>query len=223
MVWVTERDELMLEWLSLVKITSMEGVRWVLGALNGAAGPVSLRQAQAWAARMEKVEMVGRGRVSSVGGALVWPTHAASGRTPPGLLRQTTRHEVAVSLASARYVAAGWGWDKDAATKAVHRSDGVAFSGSAVDVVEVELTGKRPLRYREILSSFRWRLAHEGVTSVTYLCTAPAARAVVAALADNAGGYEIRERVRVVEVFDARGMWVKPGQLPWLTETETVR
>ncbi len=222
MVWVTARDEQMLEWLGLVKITSMDGVRWVLGALNGTGGPVSLRQAQAWAARMEKVELVGRGRVSSVGGALVWPTHAASGRTPPALLRQTTRHEVAVSLASARYVAAGWSWDKDqgTATKTIHRADGVAFYGSSTDLVEVELTGKRPMRYREILSAFRWRVAQEGVSSVTYLCTAPAARALNAALATD-GGYGLREHTRVVEVFDARGMWVGADQLPWLAVEES--
>ncbi|MFE6237571.1 hypothetical protein [Cellulosimicrobium sp. NPDC057862] len=210
-MWVTERDEAMIEWLSLVKITSMEGVRWMLGALNGTDGPVSLRKAQSWCARMETVQLVERGRVSSVGGALVWPTHAASGRTPPSLLRQTTRHEVAVSIASARYVAAGWSWDKDRAPAevgTVHSADGIAFRDDAVELVEVELTGKRPQRYRQIFSAFSWRIAREGVTAIRYFCTDSAARAVRAALQDpHAGGRALAERVHVHAVFDGRGVW----------------
>lgn len=213
---MTERDELMLQWLGLVKITSTEGVRWVLGALNGSDGPVSLRQAQAWCARMEKVEMVGRGRVMAGGGALVWPTWAAAGRTPPNLLRQTTRHEVAVSLASARYVAAGYSWDKDTAesNRTNHRADGFAARDDVVDLVEVELTGKRVNRYAEIFGAFRWRVEHEGVRHVTYLCTPDAGRAVRAALGER--GAALASVVRVADVFDARGVWVAPGQLDWL-------
>lgn len=210
-VWVTERDEAMIEWLSLVKITSMQGVRWMLGAMNGTGGPVSLRKAQSWCARMETVELVERGRVSSVGGALVWPTHAASGRTAPSLLRQTTRHEVAVSVVSARYIAAGWAWDKDRAAGqpgADHTADGIAFRDGAVELVEVELTGKRPLRYRQIFNALNWRVSHEGVTAITYLCTESAARAVRQALKDpHLGGYGLGQIVRVHDVFDGRGVW----------------
>jgi len=210
-VWVTERDELMIEWLSLVKITSMQGVRWMLGALNGTEGPVSLRKAQSWCARMEAVQLVERGRVSSVGGALVWPTHAASGRTPPSLLRQTTRHEVAVSVVSARYVAGGWSWDRDRSTAGVgkdHSADGIAFRGSSTELVEVELTGKRPLRYRQIFSAFNWRVANEDVTAIRYFCTASAARALRQALQDpHLGGYGLGKIVSVHAVFDGRGVW----------------
>lgn len=210
-VWVTDRDEAMIEWLTLVKITSMQGVRWMLGALNGTEGPVSLRKAQSWCARMEAVQLVERGRVSSVGGALVWPTHAASGRTPPSLLRQTTRHEVAVSVVSARYLAAGWTWDRDRSTAGVgkdHSADGIAFRDGAVELVEVELTGKRPLRYRQIFNAFNWRIANEGIASIRYFCTESAARALRQSLQDpNLGGYGLRNIVSVHGVFDGRGVW----------------
>lgn len=210
-VWVTERDEAMIEWLTLIKITSMQGVRWMLGALNGTEGPVSLRKAQSWCARMETVQLVERGRVSSVGGALVWPTHAASGRTPPSLLRQTTRHEVAVSVVSARYLSAGWSWDRDRSVGRVggdHSADGIAFRGEAIELVEVELTGKRPLRYREIFSAFNWRLANERITGIRYFCTESAARALQGALnAPNLGGHSLRGILHIHSVFDGRGVW----------------
>lgn len=208
-VWLTERDESMVEWLSLVKITSMQGVRWMLGALNGAGGPVSLRKAQSWCARMEVLELVERGRVSSVGGALVWPTHAASGRTPPSLLRQTTRHEVAVSVVAARYIAAGWSWDKDrpaVKSAGAHTADGIAFRGDAVELIEVELTGKRPLRMQQIFTAMNWRVAHEGITAVRYFSTATAGRAVSEAMrGPHAGG--LGHVLSVHPVFDARGVW----------------
>ncbi len=211
-VWVTERDEAMIEWLSLVKITSMQGVRWMLGALNGSDGPVSLRKAQSWCARMEAVEFVERGRVSSVGGALVWPTHAASGRTAPSLLRQTTRHEVAVSVVSARYLTAGWSWDKDRSVGRKggmdHSADGVAFRGDAQELVEIELTGKRPLRYREIFGAFNWRLANEPITGIRYFCNESSARALAGALAaPNLGGYSLRGVLKIHTVFDGRAVW----------------
>ena len=52
-VWVMDRDERMMEWFSIVRVTNVQAIRWVLGALNGWDHPVSTRQAQGWCARMQ--------------------------------------------------------------------------------------------------------------------------------------------------------------------------
>lgn len=43
------------------------------------------------------------------GGSVVWTTYAGVGQSKPDLYRQTTRHEIAVAAASARYASPGLG------------------------------------------------------------------------------------------------------------------
>lgn len=78
-VWVMPRDESMLTRFSIVRIADVQSVRWVLGALNDQPGPVSMRRAQSWCARMETVGMVGRAQLGGAGGSLVWATYAGTG------------------------------------------------------------------------------------------------------------------------------------------------
>ena len=159
-----------------------------------------------------------RVRLFGAGGSLVWATSARTGRVTPNLLSQTTRHEVAVSVASARYAAAGYGWQRDrrAQHAADHQSDGIASGGEVVDAVEVELTGKRIPRYGGIFRAFQRRMEAGELTHVTYLCTPDAARAVEEGLTEAAVAAAVRERVRVRTVFDGRGVWEGDQQLDLL-------
>jgi len=91
-VWVMPRDESMLTWFQIVRIANVQSVRWVLGALNDQLGPVSVRRAQSWCARMETAGLVGRAQLRGAGGSLVWATYAGTGqgsRTCTGRRRGT--------------------------------------------------------------------------------------------------------------------------------------
>jgi hypothetical protein len=221
-VIVIARDEQMMEWFKVIRITNMQGIRWVLGALNGWDEPVSLRQAQGWCARMEKAGLIERARIAGVGGSLVWATHSAIGKSAPDLFRQTTRHEVAVSIASARYAAAGYSWQRDekAASSFDHQTDGVAWQGDVIDLVEVELTAKRQQRYRGIFAAFRRRMSAGAAIRVTYLCTPDAARAVQTAMDDPSIGAGVSQWLHVEPVFDRTGLWVGDEQPEWLHRAE---
>ncbi|MBT1611866.1 hypothetical protein [Curtobacterium poinsettiae] len=218
-VQVTDRDAAMFEWFRIVRLTTMEGIRWALGALNHSTGPVSRNQAFVWVRRMEEAGMVERSRVPPFKGTMVWATPKAVGKRRPDLLRQTTRHELMVSVASARYLNAGWGWDRDlpegmlpgrpraADQDRQHSADGIAFNDGVSDLVEVELTAKRKERYPVIFEGLRDRLATDDSFRVVYLCTADAGRAVRQAL-KRGPGEDIAERTLVVDLFGRDGSWI---------------
>ena len=213
---VTARDEQMFDWFRMVRVTNMDGIRWMLGTLNGTVGQVSARNAFLWVARMSEVGLVDRARIPQARGTMVWATPKATGMRRPDLLRQTTRHEVLVSVVSARYLNAGWGWSRDTARREFdHQADGAAARQGVFDLVEVELTAKRNNRYRDILRSFRERLDADPEMRVVYLCTADAARAIRIGL-DRGPGQDIASRVYVADVFDRSGGWVGPEYPPGL-------
>ena len=112
-MWVTERDEMALVWFRIVRISSVQTVRWLLGAVNGWERPVQIRQAQRWVSRMETAGMIRRVNVGGPGGSVVWATFEVTQASKPNLYGQTTRHEIAVSAASARFAAAGYAWRRD--------------------------------------------------------------------------------------------------------------
>ena len=93
----TERDDLMLGWLSVVRTADLDAVRYALAGLANAASPVSLRKAQQWTARMVEAGLVGRFRATYRDSSIVWATFAAVGKPAPNLHRQTVRHEVAAA------------------------------------------------------------------------------------------------------------------------------
>lgn len=207
-VRLTDRDAAMFEWFSIVRVTTMEGVRWVLGALNDASGPVSKNQAFVWVRRMQELGMIERARVPPFRGTMLYATPRAIKKRAPDLLRQTTRHELMVSVISARYIHAGWHWDRDLdKAEALHEADGVASSDGVTDLVEVELTAKRRTRYEEIFRSFRERLDDDPELRVVYLCTVDAGRVVRDALTKGAG-MDIASRTYVVDLFGRDGAWV---------------
>lgn len=208
-VWVMPRDESVLGWFSIVRIANVQSVRWVLGAMNGYSSPVSVRRAQTWCSRMETAGMVGRAQLGGAGGALVWATYAGTGLSKPNLYRQTTRHEVAVAAASGRYAAAGYAWQRDEkpAYAGGHQADGVALAPDWVELIEVELTGKRMPRYVQIFQAFRNRFDHREMSQVTYLCNTESARAVREALRSLPAGRAIAPQVQIHEVYDQRGLW----------------
>jgi hypothetical protein len=216
-VWVMDRDEQMMEWFSIVRVSNVQTIRWVLGALNGWERPVSARQAQAWCARMQTAGYIDRVNAGGAGGSIVWGTFAGTGKGKPDVFRQTTRHEIAVSSASARYVTAGYAWQADerAQHSWEHQTDGIAIADDWVELIEVELTGKRPIRYQGIFRAFRNRL-HDGASQVTYLCTPDAGRAVRTALDASPEGLSIQSRLQVHDVYDRGGLW-REEQLPrWI-------
>lgn len=184
-VWLTERDELALSWFGIVRISNVDTVRWLLGAVNGWDRPVQIRQAQRWVARMEVAGKIRRTVLGTPGGSVVWATSDVPGARRPNLFSQTTRHEIAVSAASARYALAGFAWQEDdrPTTTGGHRADGVALAAADhATLIEVELTPKRAPRYAHIFSSLRRRLDRGEADRVVYLCNPDAAKAVRAAL-----------------------------------------
>lgn len=159
-VWVTARDERVCEWLRIVRVTDVQAIRWLLGVLNESDQPVSTRRAQEWVARMELVGLVQRQNLGGPGGSVVWGTFEATGQSRPNIYRQTTRHEIAVSAVSVRYLAAGFAWRRDErpAHPGGQQADGVAIGLRTSELIEVELTPKRAPRYVSIFSAYRHRL-----------------------------------------------------------------
>jgi hypothetical protein len=209
MILVTDRDMAMIEWLGLVRMASMDTLRYALAGLSGAGEPVSLRRAQQWVSRMREVELVDRSRPVLRDGSVVWATPLAIGRPAPKLLRQTMRHEMAVSAAAARYLFNGFTWRRDriAAHLTDHQADGVAMKDGRTHLVEIELTPKALGRYRIICASHSNRLEAGEITDVIYLSTIDAARAVTRQ-ADKLIFRTIRPQLRSLVAFDARGAWV---------------
>ena len=201
-VWVTRRDELAMEWFRIVRISNVQTVRWMLGMVNGWDRPVALRQAQRWVSRMTRVGYVDRTNLGGPGGSLVWATPAVTGARRPNLFAQTTRHEIAVSAASTRYLAAGYSWARDERPARVrsHVADGVAINGDELTLIEVELTPKRADRYVSILARSRLRIEAGDADRVVYLCNPDSAHAIRAALRQPAAK-RIADRVDVREGY----------------------
>lgn len=213
---LTDRDYEMIRWLDLVKVANRDGLQWALGAFSGAGQPVSVRKVQQWSARLESVGLIGRYRPTYVDGSIVFPTRLATGHRPPNLLRQTTRHEVAVAAVSAHYLASGFEWTRDRKPQAFldHQADGIAVRGDAVELVEVELTPKSWQRYKLIFEDHGRRLSEERATAVAYYCC-PAADRAVRRDADRFMFRAERERLASFSVFDERGGWLpsRPAEL----------
>jgi hypothetical protein len=219
-VWVTGRDEMTLNWFRVVRISNMQTVRWVLGAVNGWERPVQIRQAQRWVSRMETAGMLRRAHLGGAGGAVLWGTFEVTRATKPNVHGQTIRHEIAVSAASARYAAGGWAWRRDDRPDWVggHQADGVAVGiGDDAQLIEVELTPKRAPRYARIFSAYSHRLDRGDAGRIVYLCNPDSARAVSAALREPTGR-RISNRVDVHVVFDSETTFWGDEVLPrWLT------
>lgn len=211
MLQLTSRDDAMLDWMNVVRLADVEAVRWALAGFQNyhGDGPVSVRRANHWIARMAELGYIDRTRPMYRDRQIVWPTYLASGRSAPRLFRQTMRHEIAVALVSGRYIAAGYAWARDSQPQSLqdHQADGVATRDSIVDLVEVELTPKKVARYRHILSRHGHRMESGGVSKVVYLCT-PDAAATVSREADKFVFRDVRDRLVVASAFDLQGRWL---------------
>jgi len=211
----------MVEWLRVIRVSDMESIRFALAAFADATRPVTLRRAQQWVARMGETGLIDRARLTLQDGSAIWATQRATGMRPLNLLGQTFRHEVAVASASARYLFNGWSWarDRKASSYHDHQADGVATRGDETELVEVELTPKAIERYGPICSSHSWRMSHERVTRVVYLCTADATR-MIAREANRHIFRDDRERLVTITAFDKRGTWIDTsGHFPteWMS------
>jgi hypothetical protein len=214
----------MLEWLSLVRVCDMESIRFALAAFADANRPVSLRRAQQWVARLKSTGLVETSRLTMQDGSAVWASQKATGKRPLNLLGQTFRHEVAVASASARYLFNGWTWARDRQALGFndHQSDGIATRAGETELVEVELTPKAIERYVGICTSHAWRMGHEGVTRVVYLCTADATR-MVTREADKLLFRDDRSRLVTITAFNKRGTWIDDsGRFPDVWESTPV-
>jgi hypothetical protein len=209
MVQFTSRDQRMLDWLSVVRVADIEGVRWALGAFQQLGRPVAVRRANRWVSRLIELDLVRRSRPTFRDSSIIWATFQASGKSAPNLLRQTTRHEVAVATISARYLANGYEWARDRrAVKSLdHQADGIATKGTEMELIEVELTPKNWQRYKKILDNHSSRLTDEGVNRVSYFCTADAAR-MVDREADKWVFRTERPLIVIKVCFDAQGHWL---------------
>jgi len=216
MVLVTARDEQMIEWLKVVRVTDMESIRFALAAFADANRPVTLRRAQQWVARVVELGLVEKERLTLQDGSAIWATQRATGMRPLNLLGQTFRHEVAVASASARYLFNGWSWarDRKASSYHDHQADGIATRGDETELVEIELTPKAIERYAPIVNSHSWRMSREGITRVVYLCTADATR-MVRREADKLLFRDDKSLIVTITAFDRRGTWIdSSGRFP---------
>ncbi len=202
---ITARDERVFEWLRVVKLADTEAIRWVLAALDGRSEPVSTRRAQQWIARAVGADLVEKARPVFRDGSIIWLSRMMSNRAAPNLYRATTRHEVAVSSISSRFLAAGYSWrrDRQPSTRQEHAADGVAERSGRVELVEVELTAKTLDRYRGIFTDHTRRLT-KGVDRVVYVGTAGAMRAVTRE-ADKWVHPSLRDQIVILTVLDERG------------------
>nr|WP_322843335.1 hypothetical protein [Herbiconiux sp. KACC 21604] len=194
----------------------MEAVRFALGGFSGAGSPVSLRKAQQWVARVAAVGLVDRQRLTFRDGSIVWATHQATGKAAPNLYRQTTRHEIVVASASARFVCRGYSWERDRKpeNRSDHQADGVAVLDGVRELVEVELTPKTGARYGKIIDDHARRLEREGFGRVIYFGTPTALRAAGADEHTRALG-SLRSRFLWLPILDARGQWPKDDAAAW--------
>jgi hypothetical protein len=216
MALVTARDEQMIDWLKVVRVTDMESIRFALAAFADATRPVSLRRAQQWVARLAELGLVEKERLTLQDGSVIWATQRATGMRPLNLLGQTFRHEVAVASASARYLFNGWTWarDRKASSYHDHQADGIATRANETELVEVELTPKAIERYAPIVNSHSWRISREGITRVVYLCTADANR-MVRRESDKLLFRDDKSLIVTITAFDKRGTWIDTsGRFP---------
>jgi hypothetical protein len=216
MMQMTVRDEAMLDWLRVVRMADIQGIRYALGGLGGAGTPVSTRRAQQWVSKLVEENLLGRARPTFRDDSIVWGTPALVGKPAPNLFRQTVRHEVAVAMVSARYLCQGFTWATDRKPTGLldHQTDGVATRGDRIESIEVELTPKKRARYKMIFDSHAFRLTHEHVTRVVYLCTAEAARTVTRE-ADRYLFRDVRPQLLCLPAFDVRGRFIGNDKALW--------
>lgn len=210
----TARDQAMFEWLGTVKMADVEAVRWALAGVDGRSEPVGVRRAQQWIARCREAGLLESARPLFRDGAIVWLSPHMSGRPAPDIHRQTTRHEVAVGTASARFLARGYTWERDRAPvikKIDHQADGVAIRDEQRVLIEVELTPKTKDAEKKIFDNHLARHHHEDVTAVVYFCTTNAAIAVQKRVDRNPA----LNFIHVLDVFDVRGRWVSDRAEAW--------
>jgi hypothetical protein len=203
---LTRRDEAMLDWLGIVRVADVHAIRYALAGFAGTSVPVTMRRAQQWILRMLGTGLIDRARPTFRDESIVWATRDAVGLRPPNLYRQTARHEVAVAAASARYIAQGYRWTRDRKPTGLldHQADGVAVKGDIVELIEVEMTQKTRGRYRVICDSHAFRMEHEGIARVAYLCSQDAARSV-SREADRFLLPAHRVRLVSLNIFDVHG------------------
>jgi hypothetical protein len=213
---LTRRDEAMLEWLAVVRVAGVQALQYALAGFGGGAEPLSQRRAQQWIVRMLQTGLIGRTAPTFHFESIVWLTRDAFGQRPPNLFQGTARHEVAVASASARYIARGYSWARDRRPNGLldHQADGVARKGDTIELIEVEMTQKARGRYRVICDSHAFRMDHEGVTRVTYLCT-PAAGRSVGREADRFLHPLHRSRLITLHAFDVHGRVVGDLEPLW--------
>lgn len=209
---ITSRDELMMDWLRTVRMVEMPAIRWALAGFAGAGEPVSLRKAQQWVARCREAGLVDTARPSYQSASIVWATHAVTGRSAPNLVRQTVRHDLAVAAVSARYILAGWEWDRDRdPAEGEVRADGSATRGDRRELIEVELTAKAKDRYPKIFLSQSERLRFDGITDIVYITDVRTTRAIVAQIKDRVYGDD-QAHYTVIPALD---MWGRVDEGKW--------
>lgn len=203
MLQLTSRDEAMLDWMNVVRLADVDAIRWALAAYqDDHNGPVSVRRANHWIARMAELGYLGRMRPVYRDRQIVWPTCRSSGRSVPALMRQTMRHEIALAAVSARFVAEGFEWTRDRDLR--HNADGIATCDDRAVLLEVELTSKARSRYIRIFEALADRVSKDSRIVVVYCCTAEVANAVRHE-ADRVIFREIRPRFLIYGCLDSQG------------------
>lgn len=205
-VRVTNRDMQVIEWLKMVRIADMEGVRAGLEAHSGGQKQ-SMRLAYRWVERMKQARYVRAETPFYGSGQICWVTPLSGGNPKkPNLLSQVARHDVQVARISALWISKGWIWELDNSERR-HRADGLALSPNKRVAIEVELTAKEQRRLKSILLSWIRRIDTEEIHEVWYYCTPAAAAALRRAVESmtKEQGIFFGHSLKILEHFDALG------------------
>lgn len=204
-VRLTERDLKVIEWLKMVRIADMEGVRAGLEAYSGEQKQ-SLRLAYRWVERMKLAGLVKAETPFYGAGQICWVTSLGGGaRKKPNLLSQVARHDIQVARISALWVGLGWAWEAD--SREGHRADGLAVSPGKRVAVEVELSVKESQRLRGILYSYWNRVDTGEIAEIWYYCTPAVAAALHKTIEDMTKNHGVffGHSLHISEYFDVLG------------------
>lgn len=202
---LTERDIQVVEWLRLVRIADMEGVRAGLEAYSGEQKQ-SLRLAYRWVERMKLAGLVKAETPFYGVGQICWVTPQGGGaQKKPNLFSQVARHNIQVARISALWVGKGWAWELD--DREGHRVDGIAVSPGKRIAIEVELSPKELRRLRGILLSHWMRIDSGELEEIWYYCTPQASAALHKSVEDMTKNHGVffGHSLKIIEHFDVLG------------------
>lgn len=199
-VLITPRDELMLSWLAISRVSVPSVICEWLGLAEGDNRARNRSQAVRWIDRMLAAGQVEKARpfasetlIMLKPGAVSAPEDMA--KVNP--LSSVIRHEVAVSREISKWISKGYAVSRPVMVSGSHMPDFMAEIDGKMTAVEVELSAKGGKRLTGIFKAWESALARGELDAVFYSC-APVAKAGL-----------VDARNRIVHESDSEKLQVK--------------